>query len=177
MKVSKFEYFSILIVSMVSYSMCTIFKGITVRRDHHYENTEHHVEKTTKIFFYSTICASILYGMVPFLIVFYDLFKEKYTLNSWSLHYNNVWLPFALNSVRRFICVNCVQSASCWTGTTILITIMALFFDIVIYIRAFTEDIQIFFDEMDKLKSERNNERIFKIKMKNVIDFHIKITE
>lgn len=114
--------------------------------------------------------------MVPFLIVFYDLSMDQYTLNSWSLHYNNVWLPFALNSVKRFICVNCVQSASCWTGTTILITIMSLYFDVIIYIRAFTEDMRTFFDEMDNMKFDQN-ERIYKIKMKNAINFHIKITE
>lgn len=65
--------------------------GHKVRKDDFYERTEAYLEKITKLYFYLTLCTSILYGLVPFLIVSYDLYMDKYSLKSWSLHYNNVW--------------------------------------------------------------------------------------
>lgn len=85
-------------------------------------------------------------------------------------------LPFQLNSVRRFIAVNVVQSASCWLGTTILITIMSMYFGIIIYIRAFLVDIDFFFDEMDAL-SHRNDTESMNAKLISLVHFHINITE
>lgn len=61
------------------------------RNDSFYVETELHLQKTTKFYFRLTLGASILYGLVPFLIVFYDLAMDQYSLKSWSLHYNNVW--------------------------------------------------------------------------------------
>lgn len=65
--------------------------GNALRHDRHYEETEIYLEKITRIYFYLTLCTSILYGFVPVLIVTYDIIMDKYSLKSWSLHYNNVW--------------------------------------------------------------------------------------
>lgn len=152
------------------------FSGHAHRNDDYYTATERHVEKITRFYFKLTLGASIFYGMIPFLIVFYDLINGQYSFSSWSLHYNNVWLPFELNSVKRFIGVNIVQSASCWLGTTVLITINSLYFGIICYLRAFCQDVKFYFDEMNQLDRNRDKQLFFSL-LCDTIRFHMKITE
>lgn len=49
------------------------------------------VHKITKYYFIATLGGSFMYGFCPFLVVFYNLARDSYSLRSWSLHYNNVW--------------------------------------------------------------------------------------
>lgn len=90
---------------------------------------------------------------------------------------NNLYrLPFELNSARRFACVNVVQSMSCWTGTTILITIVSMYFGIILYIQAFLKDFTFFFDEMDTF-AEQDNLPALNDKFDSLIKFHVYILE
>lgn len=66
-------------------------------------------------------------------------------------------MPFELNSVKRCIGVNVVQSAACWSGTTILIPIMAMFIGIIYYMRPFLEDTKTIFNQLDRIESEIMN--------------------
>lgn len=85
-------------------------------------------------------------------------------------------LPFDLNTAVRFTGVNIVQSMSCWTGTTILITIISMYFGIILYIRAFLHDFKFYFDEMDAFAKERNFSALTE-KLRSLVHFHVYIME
>lgn len=122
------------------------------------------------------MAGSVVYGLVPFMVVIYCLEKDTYTLDKWTLHYNNVWLPFDLNTAGRFIGVNVVQSASCCTARTVLIMIISMYFGIIHYIRAFVLDSVYLFDEMDNL-AETDDSNLLIERMESLIDFHVSILE
>lgn len=147
-----------------------------VKKDSFYADTEAFIHQLTKIFFILTLGGSFMYGFCPFLVVFYNLAADTYSMKSWSLHYNNVWLPFELNSAARFTGVNVIQSMSCWTGTTILITIVSMYFGIILYIQAFLKDFTFFFDEMDTF-AELNDLSALKDKFDALIKFHVYVLE
>lgn len=72
--------------------------------------------------------------------------------------------------------VNFVQSMSCWTGTTILITIVSMYFGIILYIQAFLKDFVFYFDEMDTF-AEEGDLSALNNKFGALIKFHVYILE
>lgn len=174
-------------------------KGNTYRNDDFYPKTEKMIQTLTKYYFILTLAGSVIYGFVPFMVVGFCKARKTYTLSMWTLHYNNVWwvsiwkwainerkilyfelkfrrLPFELDSSARYTGVNIVQSMSCWTGTTILITIISIYFGIILYIRAFLRDIAFFFAEIDELTRTGDTLLVFE-KLKSLISFHVGILE
>lgn len=67
------------------------FAGNAARNDNYYAENEEFIHRLTKIFFILTLGGSFMYGFCPFLVVFYNLAADTYSVKSWSLHYNNVW--------------------------------------------------------------------------------------
>lgn len=65
--------------------------GNAARGDNFYLGVERFVHKLTKLYFIATLGGSFMYGFCPFLVVFYYLAFDTYSLRVWSLHYNNVW--------------------------------------------------------------------------------------
>lgn len=65
--------------------------GNAARGDNFYLGVERFIHKLTKMYFFATLGGSFMYGFCPFLVVFYYLAFDTYSLRVWSLHYNNVW--------------------------------------------------------------------------------------
>lgn len=65
---------------------------------------------------------------------------------------------------------------SCWTGTTILITIISMYFGIILYIQAFLKDFEFYFDEMNEF-AEKNDQPALSNKFEALIKFHVYILE
>lgn len=65
---------------------------------------------------------------------------------------------------------------SCWTATTVLITIMSMYFGIILYIKAFLQDFQFFFEEMDAMARIGDFEWIHE-KLRSLIYFHVSVLE
>lgn len=89
---------------------------------------------------------------------------------------NVLRLPFELNSAKRFMFVNLLQSMSCWSGTTILITIISMYFGIILYIRAFLGDFKFFLDDMD-MQAKDDDKAALSATMRALVNFHVEITE
>lgn len=105
------------------------------------------------------------------------LFKKQNNFFKGKNHLMEIFrLPFELNSAKRFMGVNIVQSMSCWTGTTILITIVSMYFGIILYIQAFLKDFEFYFDEMDTF-AENENLPALNSKFETLIKFHVYILE
>lgn len=68
--------------------------GNAARNDSFYADAEAFIHKLTLIFFILTLGGSFMYGFCPFLVVFYHLAANSYSVRVWSLHYNNVWQVF-----------------------------------------------------------------------------------
>lgn len=65
---------------------------------------------------------------------------------------------------------------SCWTGTTILITIVSMYFGIILYIQTFLKDFQFYFNEMNTF-AEENDFPALHNKFDALIKFHVYILE
>lgn len=66
-------------------------KGNAHRNDDFYPKTEKMIQTLTKYYFIFTLAGSVIYGFVPFMVVGFCMARDTYTLNKWTLHYNNVW--------------------------------------------------------------------------------------
>lgn len=72
--------------------------------------------------------------------------------------------------------VNVVQSMSCWTGTTILITSVSMYFGIILYIKTFLKDFEFYFDEMNAFAEEGKIAELYD-KFGALVKFHVYIME
>lgn len=72
-------------------NMFFVCAGNAARNDSYYTDNEAFIHKLTLVFFIMTLGGSFMYGFCPFLVVFYNLAANTYSVKSWSLHYNNVW--------------------------------------------------------------------------------------